>query len=166
MTTKKTRYAEGTDVPVDKSRFEIEKLLISRGADQRIFGEDEQGARVMFRMHGRMYKFDIVYPSKSDRSITYDSRGYALSKDRVTARYQKEIQRRWRVLLISLKARFEIIDSEAATVDQEFMAYTMLPDGSTVGDNIESCIEDAYQSGRMPELLPRFKALPGRMTDQ
>ncbi|MEN6370510.1 MAG: hypothetical protein ABFD64_00715 [Armatimonadota bacterium] len=162
MSTKKPRYAEGTDVPVEKSRNEIEKILISRDADQRIFGEDEQGARVMFRLHGRMYKFDIVYPSRSDRSIACDSRGYALTKDRVAARYQKEIQRRWRVLLISLKARFEIIDSEAATVDQEFMAYTMLPDGSTVGEHIEPSIEYAYQTGQIPELLPRFKALPGR----
>lgn len=157
-----TRYAEGTEVTVDKSKQEIERLLKSRGADQRIFGEDEVGAQVIFRIAGLKLKFEIIYPSPDDRSITHSKSGYWMKPAQIKARYDAEIRRRWRVLLIQLKVKFETIDSGAANIGKEFLAYIMLPNGATVSEQVAPSIAKAYESGDMKPLLNWQAALPGR----
>ena len=156
------RYAEGTTVTVSQSKAEIEKLLKSKGSDQQIFGESADGARVMFRIDDRMYQFDVPYPDPKDRAFTRNSRGYGLTADRVKARIDAEIRRRWRVLLIRLKVKFETVENGAATIQEEFLANLMLPDGSTMAEYMEPKIEEIYTTGKMPDSLPGLKALPGR----
>jgi len=40
------------------------------------------------------------------------------------------------------------------TIDQEFLAFTVLPDNSTVMESIGPQITRAIESGKMPKLLP------------
>lgn len=58
------RYAENTEVPVERSRAEIERLLKSHGASQ--FGsasDEEKGiAFVMFKLSDRMFRIEVVSP--------------------------------------------------------------------------------------------------------
>lgn len=62
------RYAENTEVPVERSRAEIERLLKSHGATQ--FGsasDEEKGvAFVMFRLCDRMFRIEVKQP-KADQ---------------------------------------------------------------------------------------------------
>ena len=46
-----TRYAEKTSVASDRSRAEIEKTLVRYGADQFMYGWQEDKAVVGFRMN-------------------------------------------------------------------------------------------------------------------
>src|SRR4051812_49389358 len=84
-------YAHGTDVPPEKTQAEIVALLRKRGAIQHFFGEDARGAVVGFGVRGRQIRFTVPYPQK-------DPLGR-----------EAEIRRRWRCLLLSIKAKFESV---------------------------------------------------------
>ena len=45
-------YASTTEVPADRSRGEIEKTLMRYGADQFMYGWNDQGAVIQFRANG------------------------------------------------------------------------------------------------------------------
>lgn len=59
------RYAENTEVPVERSRAEIERLLKTHGASQ--FGsasDEEKGvAFVMFKLADRMFRIEVTSPT-------------------------------------------------------------------------------------------------------
>lgn len=43
--TKRRRFAEGTEVPVSRTKTELDALLAKHGATQRVIGEDEHKRR-------------------------------------------------------------------------------------------------------------------------
>lgn len=156
-----SRYAEGTEVSVEKSKAEIERTITRYGGDLISFGwRDERTAVLGFRFRGRYAKFDQRLPNLADREFQRTARGVLRSPAQVKASYEAELRRRWRVLLIRLKVKFETVESEPELFEEEFMAHLLLPDGSTVMEWIQPQIEQAYLSGRMPDrmlLLPAPK---------
>lgn len=62
------RYAEGTAVPAEKSRHEIEALLIKHGASGFQTGWDAQRgvSALLFRMNGRMLRFYVSRPEAQE----------------------------------------------------------------------------------------------------
>jgi hypothetical protein len=141
------RYAENTTVSASRSREEVYRLLERYGADQRIVGDDATRATVGFRLKGRHVKIDRALPPR--RSFSSQ------------AGYDREIRRQWRVLILLLKARLEIVAEGAETVEEAFASYLMLPDGSVVGDHLAEVIDTAYRTGQMPEsILPGLPPAP------
>jgi hypothetical protein len=51
-----------------------------------------------------------------------------------------------------------VVESGISTFEQEFLAHIILPDNSTVGDWIGPQIEQAYETGAMPPMLPALGA--------
>lgn len=139
-------YAEGTHVPVSQSQGEIRKVLDNYGASGFAFGEQPTMHLVMFRMSERMVKFMIPVPEQGKAKTT---KGDLMTK----AQVEKEIRRRWRCLLIAIKAKLECVESGIATLENEFMANIVLPDGKTIGQTVGPQITEAYKSGKMPQLL-------------
>lgn len=152
MPRKQTGYAVGTQVPPEKSQQEIVALLRKNGATQHFFGEDERRAIVGFSARGRQIRFTIPYPLKDP-----------LGRD-------AEIRRRWRCLLISIKAKFEnVAVAESLSPDHadnvfraEFLAETVLREGKTVAEVVLPMIDQNYSAG-MPLMLP---GLPGDEGDR
>jgi hypothetical protein len=60
----------------------------------------------------------------------------------------------WRALLLLVKAKLEFVAGGLSTVEREFLAHVVLPNGSTVGDEIAPRLEQAYATGSVPLLLP------------
>lgn len=56
------RYAEGTSVPVDRSRTEIERVLVKHGASGMIHGTTNGQALIVFEMRDRRIKFIVPVP--------------------------------------------------------------------------------------------------------
>lgn len=90
---KARRYAEGTDVPVSKTRGEIEALLLRHGAGQILSGMDRE-------------------------------------------------------------RRSGFVGFGHSTPEREFLAHTVLPNGATVGDELEPRLAEAYATGEVRALLP------------
>lgn len=53
-----------------------------------------------------------------------------------------------------IKAKLEAVDAGISTVEEEFLAHVMTPDGSTVHEWLAPQLEHAYASGQMPALMP------------
>lgn len=150
-----SRYAEGTSVSPEKSRMEIEQTLTRYGADQFMYGWQEEGAMVAFRADGRHVKFLIQLPDKTaDQFTLTPSQKKRRSADAAFAAWQQACRQRWRALALVIKAKLEAVEAGISTFEQEFLAQTMLPDGTTVGQWILPQVAKAYDTGRMPKLLP------------
>jgi hypothetical protein len=62
---------------------------------------------------------------------------------------------RWRALALVIKAKLEAVAAGITTVEQEFLAHIVLPDGhTTVGTWMAPQLAAAYDAGTMPALLP------------
>lgn len=147
-------YAENTSVPVDRSRAEIEKTLQRYGANQFMYGYDEQHAMLAFLMAGRQVRFILPMPDKDDPKFALTPTGRKRrDPNAMLAEYEKAQRQRWRALALVIKAKLEAVESGITVFEDEFLAHIVLPDGSTAGDWMRPQIEKAYTSEEMPKKL-------------
>lgn len=132
-------YASNTSVPVDRSQSEIKKILSKYGASGFAYGEQGPIAVVMFEMQGRRIKFLLPMPREKDC--------------RNTKQFEQLQRTRWRCLVLAIKAKLECVESGITTLEQEFLAHIVLPNGNTVGQQIAPQIAHSYENGKMPPLL-------------
>ena len=149
-------YAEKTTVSTDRSRAEIERTLQKYGADQFMYGWDQDKALVGFRMAGRQIRFLLPMPDKRDRKFTHTPTGKVRKESSAYSEWEQACRQKWRALSLVIKAKLEAVEAGIAIFDDEFMANIILPNGSTVSDFMLPQIEDAYESGQMPKLLPHL----------
>lgn len=148
-------YARNTEVSPDKTRGEIERTLARYGADQFMYGYDRNRGIVGFRAFGRSVRFIVPLPNPDEKRFWYPpSRNVKRTPASAREQYEAEVRRIWRALLLAIKAKLEVVESGIATFEDEFMAYIMLPNGSTVGEWMAPQVAAAYETGTMPNLLP------------
>ena len=139
-------YAANTSVPIGRSQEEIKSILTKYQATSFMFGEAMESAMIAFELRGRRIKF--VRPTLIHGKAK-NSKNMYMSKDQVG----KENRRRWRCLVIAIKAKLECVESGITTLEQEFMAQIVLPDGQTVHQAIHQQIAESYKTQQMPPLL-------------
>jgi hypothetical protein len=149
------RYAEKTTVASEKTRADIERLLRSNGATAFQYGWDNSEAAVMFEIASRRILFRLPMPDRAERRFTHTpTRGERRAPAAVEEAYEQAVRQRWRALLLIIKAKLEAVASGVVTLETEFLAHIVLPDGRTVGDHTLPRIADAYETGEMPALMP------------
>jgi hypothetical protein len=144
-------FAEGTGVPVEKTRMDVERILKSYGATQwGVMSDEEKGvAMIAFRMGGASYRVELPMPLKSavaDAIKKKPPHGWYGRTDQgraafIDERHQQECRERWRAVLLTIKAKLEIVRIGASTVEREFMADMVLPNGATVGKTLPHIIQ-------------------------
>ena len=67
--------------------------------------------------------------------------------------WEQACRQRWRPLLLIIRAKLEAVESDITTLESEFLANIVLPNGGTVGDWLVPQIEEVYGTGRMPPML-------------
>ncbi len=157
------RYAQGTEVSADRSRSQIKTALMRGGATAFAYGQTSEppSARVMFEMTDRRFRFDLPLPKPSDREFTHTARGQRRAESARVNEYQGEIRRRWRALLLVIKAKLEAVASGIATLEEEFLAHVVMPNGQTFYEWAKPQLEIVYAHGEMPPLMPgTMPALP------
>lgn len=148
-------YAAKTQVSSDGSRREIEQTLRRYGATAFAYGWDAQAATLMFEVENRRVMFRLPMPDPADRRFTHTPAKGQLRDPAATEReYEQAVRQRWRALALVIKAKLEAVTAGITTVEQEFLAHIVMPDGRTVGQHTMPAIAAAYESGQMPELLP------------
>lgn len=151
------RYAEGTKVAVEKSKVEIETLLRKHGASQFVQGWDDTrgSAFLAFSIYGRQLRYPVLRPTADDVGPLPKNLGHHKERREswIENAIEAEWRRRWRSLLLILKAKLELVDGGDSTFDREFLADIVMPDGSTVGDTMVPRLEVAYETGEMPPLM-------------
>jgi hypothetical protein len=149
-----TRYAADTSVPVEKSRGEIEAILRRYKADAFGYATNAAGAMIYFHLVGRRIKFVLPMPDPSSREFTHTpAKGLPRSAAEAEKAWEQACRQRWRALALVIKAKLEAVTAGITTIEDEFLAHTVLPDGSTVGEAMHPRIAQAYSDGQMPPLL-------------
>jgi hypothetical protein len=157
-------YASGTDVSIIRSIGELERLVTKHGATGFGYGRDDGTARtrVVFRIADRMVRFDVTKPSLDEFRRTPTGRPRALSE--ATRMQDQEERRRWRALVLVVKALLVGVADGVISLSDAFLPYTMLPNGATVGEWAGPQLDTISATARMPALLPgAVLELPGRV---
>ena len=151
-------YAKNTSVSVEKSRAEIESVLTRYGATSFAYATNMDKAMVQFQASGRRIMFVLALPDKTAKIYThrYNGKGVKMNEQDSYIKWEQACRQRWRCLALAIKAKLEAVESGIATFEDEFMAHILLPDGKTVSHHMRPSIEKAYQTGKMPPLLPHF----------
>lgn len=147
-----SQYASTTNVSVEKSRMEIERTLARYGADAFAYFSEGHRAMVAFRIAGRQIKFILTLPERNRREFTHHSKG-PRTPDAALAQWEQACRQRWRALALVIKAKLEAVAAGITTIEDEFLAHTVLPDGSTVGEWARPHLALAYEQGAMPSAL-------------
>jgi hypothetical protein len=154
-------YAENTSVPVEKSRAEIERLLMQHKCSKFMAGVDHEAHRatVQFQAHNRIVKFELDLPNEADPKYRRIKNSYLQRTASGVAKVvDQENRTRWRALLLVIKAKLEAVESGIATFEDEFLAHVLLPNQQTVAEYIGPQVDQIYKTGRMP---PERMLTPG-----
>lgn len=149
-------YAAGTEVPVERSRAEIERILVRYGADQFMSGWKDGAAFIAFRAQGRHLRFILPLPLVSDKQFERDGNKRVRTPDSRQRAWEQACRERWRALALCIKAKLEAVETGISQFEDEFMAQIMLPNGQTVSEHARPLIARAYETGEMPQLLPHL----------
>lgn len=156
-----SRYAEGTTVAPERSQAEISELLRRYGASSYVSGYEDNRAMIAFKAHERTIRFILDLPLASDDEFQWTPTKQRRKPDGARAAHEAEIRRRWRALALAIKAKLEAVSTGIASFEDEFLAYTVLPDNTTVGDRLRGEIEHAWAIGQAPpRLLPQIGGRP------
>jgi hypothetical protein len=172
MVEKRRRFAEGTEVEVSKSKLELERLLAKHGAAQLAVFEDYEEGRsvVQFRMSERLIRLEVrvslAKPLPEPHTVSYgQARGVSTPsgwnswtvdrrKDWLKTQREQSAREAWRRCLLVTKAKLEIVADGESSLEREFLADVLLPDGRTVHEALAHQLEQAYTDGSLPPMLP------------
>lgn len=124
------RFAETTDVPASRSQAEIKDRLRAAGATRIAMVEEPEDSSVQFEIEARMYRISVPMPQGKNAA--------------------QEERRAWRLMLLLVKAKTEAVKEGATTIEREFLADMLMPNGQTLHETAAEQIRLAYASGKMP----------------
>jgi hypothetical protein len=153
-----SRYAEGTAVSTEKSRAEIETTLTRYGATAFAYGWEGARASIQFEAKGRRIRFDLPLPDPKAKKYERDGRNSVRSPEKRAAAWEQDCRQAWRALALVIKAKLEAVAAGITEFESEFLANIVLPDGSTVGQQVRPKIALAYEQNDMPKLLPDYQS--------
>lgn len=144
-------YAAKTDVPVSKSRDEIERTLVRFGATGYAYAI--QGDRVMVSFEIKTFRVMIRMTLPDREAFARNSYGNRRSDSAIDKDWEQACRQRWRTLANAIKAKLAMVDDGLSTVEREFLADVVVGD-STVGEQIIPDLPAAIRSGHLPPLIP------------
>lgn len=147
----KSKYAQGTSVTVEKSQQEIASMLRKYGASDFASGWSDRKPYVVFKTEGLMFKLEVPEPDWEKFKITETGRSRKL--DQIESQIMNERMRRWRILVLLVKAKLESVAIGNTTIFEEFLSEVVLPSGEKMSNFLLPQIQEIYITGRMPEQL-------------
>lgn len=154
-------YANNTSVSVEKSRAEIEAVLGRYGAESFAYATDPGRAVVGFTIRDTTgtrlaIKMTLPLPDKSERRFTtYRNGSRTFQRDPAQAmkQWEQACRSSWRSLCLVIKAKLEACAAGISTIEREFLADIVLPQGGTVGEWLSPELKSISESGRVPRLM-------------
>ena len=152
LMTGRRSYASSTTVPVERTRAEIEALLKQHGATGFGYAWEGPAEMIEFVLSGVRVRLILPMPHLDD--FAYTARRQRRTATAQKTAWEQECKARWRALFLIIKAKLVAVDSGITTLETEFMAGVVLPDGRTLGQWVTPQLEAAISQDRMPPMLP------------
>lgn len=135
------RYAEGTTVSVDRSRAELRRILVNHGVLRLAWASEPAGDIIQFEYGGQLFRLRVAYPTAGDLATTRRPRN-------LRAALEAEWRRRWRAIVLLIKAKLEFADGETTSLFRELLPYAVLTDGRTLEEAVVSSDGPFLLAGR------------------
>lgn len=148
------RYAQDTQVSTDRSRTEIERLLVRYGASAFGYAWEGDANVISFKLGERHVRIFVPMPTPDDPVIAQTETGKRRGLTAQQNAHDQEVRRRWRAVVLIVRAKLEAIESGITTLEREFLSDIVMPNNQTVSQWLAPQLDTAYRSGRMPPLLP------------
>lgn len=145
-------YAKETTVPWRKTKQEIEDLIEKRGGLTSGIVSNPEVVVIAFEMNDRRIRFTLLLPAMEDFALDPSRRRRPAHQ--VKPAYEKELRRRWRSLLLTIKSKFVSVEEGVEVFETAFLGQIVMPNGQTIEEWALPQVRDMYLSGRMPPLLP------------
>ena len=147
----KRRYAEKTEVPIERSKHEIERILNRYGADDFIYRSSKSMAGIMFRCNKWIVRFCVTLPTEEDFKTTASGRHRTIGTAAKKAKDQ-ETRRLWRSLANGIKSKLDFVESGIVTFEESFMSHIVLPTGQTMGETFIPQMREVVNGKEIPML--------------
>jgi len=146
------RYAEGTEVAVEKSQAELKRLIERYGARKVLtFDDQDEGVSALqFQIRDRQVLLRLRFPAESEFRL--DARGRLRTDNARYNAWDAERRRLWRSLVMVVKAKLESVESGIETFDEAFLPHLVMEGGGTIGDRVLAELPRALASGFLPAL--------------
>jgi hypothetical protein len=145
-------YARETSVSAEQSRMEIERILTRYGAAGFMYATELNRAVLGFKIKGRIVRLAVPLPVLSEFRFSTGNRERTARQQQTAC--DQAIRARWRAVKLIIQAKLEAVADGISTYEREFMPDIVMPDNRTLGDHLTPAIEEAYKTGRVPELMP------------
>jgi hypothetical protein len=150
-------YAQDTEVSIERSKAEIERMIQKFGAHRFMSGSDSGMAAIGFQIKNKQVRFILPLPDRSEKQFQRTPHGRRQrTQDEAYRAWEQACRSRWRALYLTIKAKLEAIETGITTFEAEFLAHFVLPSGQTFGDYAIPMLEDAAATGQMPALQIGF----------
>lgn len=131
MTAK--RYASETDVPVVKSKQQIEALLVAHQAEGYHTGWDANRDVIEFLWKGKQIRFVLPRPDRKDFKLTRS--GTWRTERQIAQAIEQADRQRWRALYLVIRAKIEAVEAGLTIFEEEFLAFIVVPgQNQTLGE--------------------------------
>ena len=141
-------FAQRTPVEVVRTRTQIEDELRRRGASSFGYNVDDttSEAVIAFTIAGLRVRMILPLPSFDDDAFRYTPSGkYQRAPAEQAKAFDAELRRRWRSLLLIVKAKLVAVDDGITTMEREFLPDVVVGD-TTVWERVRPELERARQS--------------------
>lgn len=143
-------YATSTDVPIERSRVELERTLARYGATSFAYMTEAHRAMIAFKAHGKAVRFLLPLPVPND--YLKNAAGARRTALQMNQACEQASRSRWRALNLCVKAKLEAVECGITSFEEEFLAHFVLPNGRTMGETAIPMIEEATKTGKIPSL--------------
>jgi hypothetical protein len=144
------RYAEGTSVPMERSRAEIERVLLRYGASDFAYRTNPRHAEIAFVVESTTVRLGVDFPDANAPEFSRTPTGRVRrAAGAASEAWEAEVRRLWRALSLVIRAKLEAVESGISTFEREFMADIVMKNGHTLGEAILPRLSEAVTSGRL-----------------
>lgn len=144
------RYADGTKVSVATSRAELSTILTKHGIERQAWSTGPEGDQLGFIYQGKSYRLNVEKPTYEEavEHLSYPTSGV----DYV----EREWMRRWRALVLLLKAKIEFSSGDDDAFVREFMPFMLTSGGVTLEEIVrQGALEDVVGVPLLSERVSR-----------
>lgn len=149
------RYANRTQTSSEKTRNEIERLVIKYGATGFMYFSKGDHAAVAFELGKYHIRVDVPLPKIDDDEFMYTpSRGKERTPEKRYEIWEQACRERWRAIALIIKAKLVAIEQGIRTVEQEFLSDIVVnaETGQTAGQVMIPQLQKAVVDGKTPRL--------------
>ena len=154
-------YASNTSVSEDRSRAEIERMLMKYGAEEFGYMTRRDEGIICFVYRGIQARLSVPLPDRDDPKFTRTPTGRKTrSGTQAFNEWQKEVRRRWRALCLVIKALLVGVDDGVLSFEQAFMPFIVWGNNRTTSEMLLPHVKAAIEGGAMPLTLKKLEVLP------